>query len=72
MKKLVARLVLAGCSLLLTLGLAELMLRALPLPDLPDLGLGRAPALQGNVSMNKMMDTWNPILVALLMPGVAE
>ena len=44
----------------------------LPLPDLPDLGLGRAPALQGNVSMNKMMDTWNPILVALLMPGVAE
>ncbi|RYP82933.1 MCE family protein [Nocardioides guangzhouensis] len=48
----------------------------LPLPtSLPDLGLGlsRPAALgDGNVSMSRMMDTWNPILVALLMPGVAQ
>ena len=48
----------------------------LPLPtSLPDLGLGlnRPAALRaGNVSMDRMMDTWNPILVALLMPGVAQ
>ena len=48
----------------------------LPLPtSLPDLGLGlnRPAALEGgDVSMDRMMDTWNPILVALLMPGVAQ
>jgi phospholipid/cholesterol/gamma-HCH transport system substrate-binding protein len=48
----------------------------LPLPtSLPDLGLGlnRSAALEGGtVSMSRMMDTWNPILVGLLMPGVAQ
>ena len=43
MRRLLARLALACFSLLLALGLAELALRILPLPDLRVLSLGQAP-----------------------------
>ena len=43
MKRLLARLTLVCFSLLLALGLAELALRVLPLPDLRVLSLGQAP-----------------------------
>ena len=43
MRRFLARLALAGLSLLFALGLAELALRVLPLPDLRVLSLGQAP-----------------------------
>jgi phospholipid/cholesterol/gamma-HCH transport system substrate-binding protein len=46
-----------------------------PLPGLPGLplGLGRAPtALDKPVSLDKLMGSYDPVLVQLLLPGVAQ
>ncbi len=51
----------------------------LPVPSIPGLplgglGLGRAgpDGLKENMTLDGMMDTYDPILVALLLPGVAR